>query len=219
MNRGIEWSKMNCKISKNYWFAQWEITIVISQHLLYGASYEMLITHFKLPTFIKNYLKFAMGEKIMTDQELQNIVEKISLESFNAPFLHKAYFNKRLRTTGGRYLLHSHNIEFNPKSYEKFGIDELRGIILHELCHYHLHIRGKGYKHRDADFRALLKQVGAPRFCSTIEENKKSTNKTLHIYQCEDCKFEYSRKRRVDTQKYRCGKCHGKLVKLKEIKR
>ncbi len=36
-----------------------------------------------------------------------------------------------------------------------------------------LHIEGKGYKHRDADFRDLLKKVGAPRFCSTIEENRK----------------------------------------------
>lgn len=33
-------------------------------------------------------------------------------------------------------------------------------IIKHELCHYHLHLRGMGYKHRDADFKTLLAQVG-----------------------------------------------------------
>lgn len=148
----------------------------------------------------------------MTDQELQLLVEELSQQSFGQPFLHKAYFNNRLRTTGGRYLLQSHNIEFNKKSYETFGIEELRGIILHELCHYHLHIRGMGYKHRDADFRTLLKKVGAPRFCSTIEENKRKQSTKRYIYECQQCKLKYSRKRRMDTRKYRCGKCRGQLV-------
>ncbi|RKJ18952.1 SprT family protein, partial [Butyricicoccus sp. 1XD8-22] len=131
----------------------------------------------------------------MTDQELQTIVEELSIKYFHRAFIHKAYFNNRLRTTGGRYLLNSHNIEFNKKSYDIFGIDELRGIILHELCHYHLHILGKGYKHRDADFRNLLKAVGAPRFCSTIEGNKtKRTASTLRIYECIVCKQKYPRK-------------------------
>lgn len=151
----------------------------------------------------------------MTDNELQALVEEISLKYFNVPFLHKAYFNSRLRTTGGRYLLRSHNIEFNRKSYETFGMEELRGIILHELCHYHLHIRGMGYKHRDADFRTLLKKVGAPRFCSTIEENKKQSSTTLHVYECVQCHLQYTRKRRMNVAKYRCGKCHGGLKKIK----
>ncbi|SOC18550.1 SprT-like protein [Ureibacillus xyleni] len=153
----------------------------------------------------------------MGDQELQQLVEKLSLEKFEVPFLHQAYFNKRLRTTGGRYLLRSHNIEFNPKSYEVFGLEELKGIILHELCHYHLHIRGLGYKHRDTDFRNLLKKVGAPRFCSSIEENKKQKNSTIHMYECLKCQQQYPRKRRMNLDKYRCGKCHGKLKKVDEF--
>ena len=63
-----------------------------------------------------------------------------------------------------------------------FGLEELRGIILHELCHYHLHILGMGYRHGDADFRNLLKKVGAPRFCSTLEQPKEMpVQKTIHI--------------------------------------
>lgn len=155
----------------------------------------------------------------MTDHELQLLVEKVSIEYFQEPFLHKAYFNARLRTTGGRYLLKSHNIEFNKKSYEQFGIDELHGIILHELCHYHLHLQGKGYQHRDADFRALLKKVGAPRFCSSIEGKVK--NITIHLYECINCKQQYSRKRRINLEKYRCSKCFGQLhyMKIIELKR
>ena len=50
----------------------------------------------------------------MTNQELQQLVEQISIEQFGQPFEHKTRFNKRLRTTGGRYLLATHDIEINP---------------------------------------------------------------------------------------------------------
>ncbi|MCM3125648.1 MULTISPECIES: SprT family protein [unclassified Mesobacillus] len=155
----------------------------------------------------------------MTDQELQNLVSKISDDYFRKPFRHKAFFNSRLRTTGGRYMLNSHNIEINKKYFEQLGEGELIGIIKHELCHYHLHLEGKGYKHRDNDFRKLLKQVDAPRFCSTLPEEKKRKSKSQKflIYQCSKCKLDYRRKRSINTSKYVCGKCRGKLVKVKEI--
>lgn len=34
----------------------------------------------------------------MTTKELQQLVEKVSLESFGKPFQHEAYFNGRLKT-------------------------------------------------------------------------------------------------------------------------
>ncbi|RSK57308.1 SprT family protein [Bacillus canaveralius] len=154
----------------------------------------------------------------MNDDELQRLVEQISIESFHRLFRHKATFNARLRSTGGRYLLHSHNIEINKKYFEQLGKEELIGIIKHELCHYHLHLEGKGYRHRDQDFRTLLKQVDAPRFCSTLPEKpkKKTLNKML-IYQCKQCGHLYKRKRTVNTSKYVCGKCKGKLMKVNEV--
>ena len=153
----------------------------------------------------------------MTDQQAQMLVEKISLLYFNRPFLHKATFNGRLKTTGGRYLLRSHNIELNHKLYEHFGEDELIGIIKHELCHYHLHIQGLGYQHRDKDFRELLKLVDAPRFCSTIQQVKSGQSKKMHIYQCKKCAQLYKRKRRMDISKYRCGHCKGELIFIKTL--
>ncbi|SDC60101.1 SprT family protein [Shouchella lonarensis] len=145
----------------------------------------------------------------MTDQELQRLVERISLTVFGRPFLHEARFNRRLRTTGGRYLLKSHAIEFNIKQYEKFGLETLEGIIKHELCHYHLHLQGKGYQHRDKDFRLLSREVGAPRFCLSTEPEQ-----PVHRYQCCRCGHIYQRKRRFDTEKYVCGKCRGQLYLL-----
>ncbi|TWT24600.1 SprT family protein [Planomicrobium sp. CPCC 101110] len=147
----------------------------------------------------------------MTNEELTELIKDISLNVFHKPFAHAGIFNARLRTTGGRYLLRSHNIEINPSSYEKFGFKELEGIIKHELCHYHLHLEGRGYKHRDSDFRNLLRETGSPRFCSTIEARAKRKSAKRYVYACLSCNTNYVRKIRMNTERYRCGKCAGKL--------
>jgi SprT-like protein len=154
----------------------------------------------------------------MEETELQGLVERISLIDFGKPFCHKAIFNNRLRSTGGRYLLRSHNIEINRKYLEQLGQEELIGIIKHELCHYHLHLEGKGYKHRDADFRALLKKTGAPRFCNSLPEApKRRIAKKILLYKCSSCGLQYKRKRSINTSRYVCGKCRGRLVKVGEV--
>jgi SprT-like protein len=154
----------------------------------------------------------------MKNNELQELVKKISSDLFGKPFRHQAYFNPKLRSTGGRYLLGTHNIEINKKYLDQLGEDELKGIIKHELCHYHLHLEGKGYQHRDYDFKLLLKKVGAPRFCNQLPEApKKKASKKLLIYECTSCHIQYKRKRTINTSKYVCGKCSGKLNKIKEI--
>jgi SprT-like protein len=154
----------------------------------------------------------------MTDAELQLLVEEISLQFFHKAFRHLASFNSRLKTTGGRYLLQTHNIELNKSYFDQLGEDELIGIIKHELCHYHLHLEKKGYKHQDPDFKNLMKQVGAPRFCSQLP-NRPKTNRSqkLHMYACTGCSIVFKRKRAVNVKKYVCGKCKGKLKKIQTL--
>lgn len=151
---------------------------------------------------------------VLNDKELHELVKNISEKVFGKEFKHLAYFNARLRTTGGRYMLRSHHIEINPLAFQLHGRDELEGIIRHELCHYHLHIEGKGYKHRDLDFRELMKQTNAPRFCASLGVVKRRGNKIQHTYGCKTCGQLYRRKIRLNTQKYRCGKCSGALLKV-----
>ncbi len=148
----------------------------------------------------------------MTDEELQSLTEELSEHYFQKPFLHQAIFNPRLRTTGGRYMLKSHNIEVNKKYLLQHGQEELEGIIKHELCHYHLHLEGKGYQHRDVDFKRLLEKVGAPRHCTRLIDPYKD-DVYKHLYKCTKCGQIYKRKRRVNVIKYVCGKCGGKLRK------
>jgi SprT-like protein len=152
----------------------------------------------------------------MKQEQLQKLVEDISLTIFQKEFVHAASFNPRLRTTGGRYLLQSHNIEINKKYYDERGIEELIGIIKHELCHYHLHLEKKGYQHRDKDFKNLLKKVGAPRFCKPLDSTKQSRSTKAYYYKCKNCSQQYLRKKRVDTSRFVCGRCKGTLLLIHE---
>ncbi|MUT67624.1 SprT family protein [Paenibacillus sp. NEAU-GSW1] len=148
----------------------------------------------------------------MSDDSLQQWVERVSLESFGLPFLHRATFNRRLKATGGRYFTKSHHIEISPHQLEVFGIEETEKIIKHELCHYHLHIRKRGYRHRDSDFKILLAKVGGSRYCQSLpERSERKPAPFRYKLVCHNCGTEYMRRRRLDPAKYACGKCRGKL--------
>ncbi|MCU5746535.1 SprT family protein [Staphylococcus sp. SQ8-PEA] len=151
----------------------------------------------------------------MNDQDLQLLTERISEEYFDSKFSHQAYFNNRLRTTGGRYMLKSHHIEINPKQYEHYGEQALKDIIKHELCHYHLHLKGKGYQHRDKAFKELSSRVGAPRYCTPIQSYEERVN---YIYRCKNCGHLYRRIRKVNLRQRVCGHCRGNLLLLKKYK-
>ena len=117
------------------------------------------------------------------------------------------------KTTGGRYHLNSHNLDFNPLVLEMHGLEELEKVVKHELCHYHLHLEGRGYQHRDADFRHLLKESGGSRFVKDLRQTGNLTPPKW-LYGCSACGQMYPRKRRIDLNKYICGKCKGKCAKL-----
>jgi SprT-like protein len=151
----------------------------------------------------------------MTDQELQQLVETISLQFFSKPFRHRARFNSRLRTTGGRYLLRTHDIELNPRHFEEHGEAELIAIIKHELCHYHLHLEKRGYKHSDREFKELLREVGGSRYCRQVTGGRVTLPYRYELV-CVQCGMSYKRKRKMNPARYRCGRCGGKL-KLKQM--
>lgn len=152
----------------------------------------------------------------MTDYELQQWVERISLQYFNRPFLHKATFNRRLSAAGGRYFTSTHHIDISWKHYITHGKEEIEKIIKHELCHYHLHLQNRGYRHRDRDFKQLLKQVGGSRYCKPLPGRRKP-RPYRYCLKCQSCRSEFYRKRRMDPSRYVCGKCRGKLT-LIELK-
>lgn len=133
----------------------------------------------------------------MTDEELTELIKKVSQKYFGKPFVHKANFNSRLKTTGGRFHLKDRHIDINPRVYQIYGMPELVGVIKHELCHYHLYNAGLRY---------------APKLTTG-----KKMHKNIHLYECSKCHLKYQRVRKLDTSRYVCGKCHGKLKFVKDI--
>ncbi|WP_125566086.1 SprT family protein [Companilactobacillus insicii] len=151
----------------------------------------------------------------MTNEELTILIKKVSQENFGKPFVHSAVFNSRLRTTGGRFHLNDRHIDINPKIYQVYGMDRLVGVIKHELCHYHLYNAGMPSQHKNQEFKLLLKQVGGLRYAPPL--NNANKHKRIHMYECVKCHTIYQRVRKINTSRYVCGKCHGKLKFIKNI--
>lgn len=149
----------------------------------------------------------------MTNQELQALVEKVSLRDFHRPFLHRAQFNSRLLTTGGRYHLNDHHLDFNPHMAAELPLEEFVGIIKHELCHYHLAMQHLPYQHRTHEFKQLLLRVGGSRYAPRL-----ASQTARYHYQCMRCHLDYYRQRQINVRRYGCGRCHGKLTLIAEEK-
>ena len=103
----------------------------------------------------------------MTNEELQHLVKRISDTIFKSHL-----YMKHISTVVSKQQevdICSKHITFKstPNLWKLMELRELEGIIRHELCHYHLHIEGKGYKHRDKDFKDLLKRQNLLDFVHT----------------------------------------------------
>ena len=146
---------------------------------------------------------------------LTDYVKQVSSEDFGKPFKHQAQWNTRLRSTGGRFFPKDGLLDFNPKVYQELGLEVFRKIVRHELCHYHLYFEGKGYQHKDLAFKQLLKEVDGLRFVPPLSS---SNQKPSLVYTCQSCQQIYQRKRKIDTKRYRCGLCRGKLLLLNRPK-
>ncbi|MDF7637791.1 SprT family protein [Leuconostocaceae bacterium ESL0958] len=143
-------------------------------------------------------------------QLLQAEVEELSAAYFGRPFTHQARYNKRLKTTGGRYHLSDHHLDFHQALADRPA--DRRGVILHELCHYHLHLTGQGYQHRDLAFKKVLAAVGAPRYAPDFGAGQQAH---YWHYRCQQGHDIY-RKRRFQTDRFRCGRCRSKLFLVTE---
>lgn len=51
----------------------------------------------------------------MEELDLQLLCQEISNKYFHKEFQHQITYNARLKSTGGRYILKTGNIEINPK--------------------------------------------------------------------------------------------------------
>lgn len=145
----------------------------------------------------------------MTDLELKHLTQKIAQTDFGIDFPYEVTFNRRLKTTGGRYHLNDHHIDINPLMLEEFDQTVLIGVIKHELVHYFIHMQGEKPDHRNPHFKQMLQQVGGLKYAP--KTSQKRSPKYQLIYQCQNCGLKYRRQRHINTKKYVCSQCHGRL--------
>ncbi|MFX4023073.1 SprT family protein, partial [Streptococcus suis] len=69
--------------------------------------------------------------------ELNKYVQEVSLRDFGKDFRHVAIWNRRLRSTGGRFFSRDGPLDLNTKHLEEQGLEVFREIVRHELCPYH----------------------------------------------------------------------------------
>ena len=63
--------------------------------------------------------------------------------------------------------------------YEEFDLANLRGVVLHELCHYHLHLAGHDC-HHTSEFKTLLKRVGGLRYAPAVRQARSNLNGSIN---------------------------------------
>ena len=95
---------------------------------------------------------------------------------------------------------------FNPKLYEAFEKMFFERLFDMSFAIIIFILKVKGYKHSDVDFKELLRKVDGLRYAPSLAKKEQ-----FYRYRCQKCGQEYHRKRRVNTKKYVCGRCHGKL--------
>jgi SprT-like protein len=124
----------------------------------------------------------------MTDQELCRRVEELSLKHFDQPFRGVAKFNSRFTRLGGRCTVRrgAACIEVSLRHFERHGESFLRETILHELCHYHLFVKGIKHDHRSRAFRELLARVGASLHCAPLDQAPRQYRRK-YAYRCPSC--------------------------------
>lgn len=61
----------------------------------------------------------------------------------------------------------------------------------------------------------MLAAVGGSRYTPDIGLRRRQNRN--YIYECKNCHFQYPRVRKVNTKKYRCGKCGGRLTLIRKI--
>ncbi len=152
----------------------------------------------------------------VADMELQLLYAEFNRLYFNNELPHgvPVYWNSRLVKTGGR----AFRLQFkpNPKTgmtgtkkiqeiqiasnRKKMGMDDVKGVLLHEMVHIKHPGEGHGYVFK-AELARLNRTYGlnVTRFCE-------SANEAPYVYHCPQCGKEFGYTRKIKTTRY-CRAC------------
>lgn len=141
------------------------------------------------------------GNAIPDVRDLQTWAAEIAARHFGRPFDGRVVWAPRLRYRAGDYAPATRTIRLSLPYFRRYGADEARRILLHELCHWWLFAHGIRHREDAPVFQELLRLHGAP---AKGRPMPRSRPRRTHLYVCPACGARYQYRRRVD---YACGHC------------
>ncbi len=134
-------------------------------------------------------------------QTLRAWATDLSRHHFGVPFPGQVLWAPRLRYRAGDYAPARQTIRLSLPYFQRYGADETRRILLHELCHWWLLSQGVRHREDAAAFQRLLRQHGAPAKGLPMP---RARSRKVYMYACPVCGARYPYRRRVN---YACGHC------------
>ena len=117
------------------------------------------------------------------------------------------------------------NIDSYEITISEYHLDNPKKAVMETLIHEVLHTTEDTHAHcnRWKEYVAMMNEKYGYNIKSSSSKNghilPKSKEKVKYIIQCTNCGKEYKRKRKskaiTQTERYRCGICRGRLVRIK----
>lgn len=144
----------------------------------------------------------------------QQEAERLSLVHWGEACHIPIVWNGRLKRTMGRFLFKQTKqkrtplkIELSTTAATLLSVEQMRKVLLHELCHYHLFIQNRPFTDRHPVFEAEIKRV------QTISTNEVSLPRSGYALYCSQCAKFLGHRVRFNTRNYRSLCCKAKIIK------
>jgi SprT-like protein len=136
-------------------------------------------------------------------QALKAWADELALRHFGASFDGTVAWAPRLRRRAGDYVPARNAIRLSGPYFDRYGTDQARATLLHELCHWWAWRHGGDHRENSRAFRDLLRRTGAPRYAPPPPDDGRS--RPTYRYRCPACGRLFVYRRRISG--YACSTC------------
>lgn len=156
-----------------------------------------------------------------TINEMRRYANAFLLDNYGMELEIPLQINGRLKKTYGRfrfYDLRKHGkkepvmIDLNKYFYENNERDVILDVLKHELVHYAMFMQDKPFNDGHPVFENELKRLGVISQSNVKDHSINNKPSTVRVYECNDCGYNFIRKRRLPHGgiNHRCP-CGGSL--------
>lgn len=119
-------------------------------------------------------------------------------------------YSNRMSSTAGMCFPHKRLIRISYPYAEKYGWEETKSVLLHEMIHLQIGGHGEAFMRKMRDIQAKG---------GNVSRYSKGRAKVNWEYVCNDCGIRYERGRRLKYggRYHTCGVCNGKLREWRVI--